>query len=244
MNIAFYTAASGVKTFQKGMDTLANNMANINTNGYKEIRSAFSEQLYTNMTHYAEREGRDLKTGHGVKQISTDVIFGQGTPMQTDRNLDFCIIGDGFFGIRTKPDNEMRYTRNGNFSLQLNGKKTNLITGSGDVLTDKKGKAIEVSIDENNNIDMEKLLNEMGIYEFDNPYALEPEGTSLYSENERTGKGIISKNASIKTGMLEGSNVDMSKEMSEVIMTQRAFQFNARVVQIADELEQTVNTLR
>ncbi len=247
MNIAFRTGALGLSGYQKGMDTLANNIANVNNHGYKTMRSSFSDLLYNDMTHYAQKNGKDIRTGLGVKQIATDYMFEQGAPQTTDRDLDFCIIGSGFFQIISgdKKDKSVKYTRDGNFSLKLEKDGAYLVhSASQKYVADKKGQKIKVNMNSDGTVDTAQILKNLGIYKFDNPYAMDPDGSNLLSDNVLTGKPQADNISEVKSGMLEGSTVDVSRQMSDIIITQRSFQFNSRVVQIADEMEQEVNKLR
>ena len=247
MNIAFRTGALGLMAYQKGMDTLANNMANVNNNGYKAMRSSFSDLLYSDLTHYAEKGGQDIKTGLGVKQVATDYMFEQGAPQTTERDLDFCIVGNGFFGLVSgdKKNKEIKYTRDGNFSLRLEKDGAYLVhSASQNYVADKKGKKIKVNIKPDGSVDQAQILKDLGIFKFDNPHAMKPEGSNLLSANALTGKPQEDKESDVRVGMLEGSSVDISRQMTDVMITQRAFQFNSRIVQIADEMEQEVNKLR
>lgn len=256
MNSTFHIGASGLKYHQKNMDVLSNNMANVNTYGYKGQRLSFENQLYTTMkgnvreeqTEAVLAQGQDLMSGHGVKASAVDTLFEQGILQNTDNPMDYAIVGEGMFGLLA-PNGEKKYTRAGNFIISMDGKKAYLKTPQGDFVTDVKGKKLAVPYNDKNQVDFVKLNAQIGIFQFPNKYALEQAGGNAYRETVQSGKAIPAdgKKAErpvVMQNFLEGSSVDISQQMTDVIVAQKAFQFSAKVVQIADEMEQIVNTLR
>lgn len=260
MNTTFRIGSSGLKYHQKNLDVLGNNIANVNTYGFKTERMSFSSQLYTSMqgnprpAQDAERtgepliEGQDIMTGHGVRTASVDTLFEQGAPYSTENPMDYAIMGEGMFGLLTG-SGEKRYTRTGNFIISMEGSKPYLKTTQGDYVTDVKGKKIQIPYKTSGEIDHEKLSPSIGIFVFPNKYGLEQAGGNTYVETTQSGKpipadGKKANRPDILQSFLEGSSVDISKQMVDLILAQKAFQFSAKVVQVGDEVEQIINSLR
>ncbi|MDO5601209.1 MAG: flagellar hook-basal body protein [Oscillospiraceae bacterium] len=247
MNIGFYNGVSGLMASQAKMDVLANNMANINTSGFKASRVNFQDLLYTEM--YVNNEEPEL-VGHGAKASSVDLLFEQGMMNSTGRELDFAIVGDGFFGLQT-PQGETVYTRNGAFQIQLAGNRGYLVSTDGSYVLDTKGKPITLKKkDGTDTFDTEGLLEKLGVYTFENPYGLSPTSGSSFYPTELSGEANLFKGKKedatfeVRQYTLERSNVDTAQQMVDVIMTQKAYQFNARVIQTADQMDEIINTLR
>ncbi len=229
---AFYTAAVGTVQVQKGFDVLSNNIANVSTSGFKQSKSSFADLLYTNIR--ASEEDTNLKLGHGAKLKKTDVLHTQGMFQQTERQLDYAIEGNGYFGVETTDG--IKYTRCGNFEMSEIDGKFYLTATQGGYVLDSKGGRIEVTNAQND--------FDIGVYEFKNTDGLAIEGGLFFNPTETSGEATAVAEPALKRGYLEGSNVDMGQAMADVISLQRAFQFNARMVQTADEVMQTVNSLR
>lgn len=263
---AFYTAATGVSAMQKGMDIVANNIANANTQGFKSSKASFADLVYTNI-HEKEGDSK-LKNGHGSAVVKSDVLHNQSGIIGTDRTLDFALVSDGFFAIETL--NGTKYTRQGDFNMVKLGNKFYLADSEGGYVLDPKGKRIEIKeseievVDDSNTgtgdgtgtavktktvrsgvPDQVAPLN-VGVFTFANNDALNIEGKMYFSETEASGKPIALKasDEAYKRAYLENSNTDMAQSMADVITLQRSFQFNTRMVQMADEVMQTVNALR
>ncbi len=248
MNIAFYTAVSGMMTYQQDMDVLAHNMANVNTTGFKPLKSSFSDLLYSAMD--TKVEGNHM-TGHGVRSAATDLIFGQGPLEQTANDMDFAIVGQGFFAVDRGGD-QLEYTRNGAFSVSAERGRAYLVTLDGGYVLDERGRQIELGFIGNSNVvDVEGIQERIGIYTFSNPYGLIPTDGGSFLETVISGEAQSADRAGadalpneLVQGALERSGVDMGQQMVDVIQSQRAFQINARILQTADEIEQVINNLR
>lgn len=235
MNTAFYTSSVGTVQLQKGMDVVANNIANISTTGYKAGTTSFSDLLHTQMKGMAP----NLKVGHGTKLEKTDTIFEQGMFRPTGRNLDYAIAeANGFFGVVN--NGEMSFTRDGNFSLseQPNGTFM-LVSSRGGYVADPNGNPIII----NDPSKLEETQLNIGTFAFENLDGLMRNEQGEYSVTDKSGNPI-SVTAETRRGYLEESTVNLPSEITNSIMIQRAFQMNARMVQIADEVEQTINNLR
>jgi flagellar basal-body rod protein FlgG len=258
MNIAFCNGVSGLITYQQDLDVLAHNIANVNTNGYKSTRTAFEDLLYTEMDTNAELKHL---TGHGIRSRSIDLLMDQGSPRQTSRQLDFAIMGEGFFAVER--NGRVEYTRDGvlSISMEEDGKDGYLVAGDGGYILDSKGKRIKLERDkETNQFITENLTDKIGVYLFSNPYGLEQTTQSSFVETPISGAPYViaepkannrrkddeaqTKPYSVLQMAVESSNVNLADEMVGMIVTQRAYQMNAKMVQTADQLEEIVNNLR
>ena len=242
MNIAFYSGVSGLIAYQEQMDTIAHNMANVNTAGYKPLRNEFSDLLYTRM---AINYPQEKLVGHGVRTSKVELLYGQGNLETTNYPLDFALASEGFFAV-DRGTGTIEYTRNGAFDLSVEEKKIYLVTADGGYVLDEKGKPIEVKRAEDGSIDYADVQERLGVYRFENPYGLEWTTGSSYRESAVSGRAeaVPNRTANIRSGALERSGVDVGQQMVDVIMTQKSYQFNAKIVQTADELEEIINNLR
>lgn len=246
MNITFFNGVSGLIAFQEDMNALSHNMANVNTTGYKGTRTAFEDLLYTEMDLNGERP----LTGHGTRVESLDLLLGQGTPRQTGRPLDLAIIGEGFFAVERA--GQVEYTRNGSFSISLEGRnKGYLVTQDGAYVLNARGRRIELEKKDNSEVfDTSNLTELVGIYQFSNPYGLERTNMASFLETETSGAARASRPGrddlpyELVQSAVESSNVQLTDEMANLIVTQRAYQMSAKMVQTADALEEIVNNLR
>ncbi len=226
----FYTATAGANSNQTYLDVISNNLANIQTEGYKSLKPEFSDLLYTNLT---QAGNGSLMVGSGSKIDKTDTLFSEGTLIQTDKLTDFAILGDGFFAIQK--EDEILYTRTGAFTVGNIDGENYLMLDSGYVLDNNEEPIILTEGENEINI---------GVYKFTNNFDLERVGNNLFRIANENAEYEISEVAEVKRGYIEGSNVVLSQEMVKMIQTQRAFQFNSRIIQVADEIEQTINSLR
>lgn len=245
--IAFYTGASGMRAFQEKMNVVSHNIANVNTNGYKPRRAAFEDLLYSRMN--TNVEGEHL-VGHGVKQEHVDQIMAEGALDLTSHPLDFAITGPGFFQVDNQGEKE--YTRNGAFNLSMQGNTPTLVTDDGAFVLDKGGNRITLAKGTNGEYDLDSLKDRLGVYTFDNQWGLEARNASRFVVSENSGEarliqtGVVANGQSTEVlqGYLELSGVNLGNEMIEVIMAQRAFQVNSRVLQTADQVAEELNSLR
>lgn len=252
----FYTARSGLMTHQEHMNTIANNMANVNTVGFKPMRSAFKDLIYQNINR---QKGENVAMlGHGVKINKNDISMLQGALQPTEYTFDFAIIDEGgFFAVQNPVTEEIFYTRAGDFRLSNEDGTYYLVTGNNEYVLDADGSPIEVEEEEyeqikdanGNVIATGDIINPfdpsvIGVYRFQNPWGLESKGNNNFAETGMSGPAEAIETPTLKRGYLENSAVSISDEMVNVIESQRAFSFSARMVQVADEIEQTVNSLR
>lgn len=265
MSIAFYTGVAGMLASQSHMDVTSNNIANINTVGYKTQESVFQNLLYTRMNIHENygNTAADTDTentvdgdntaksydmvGHGVRIGAVNLLYKQGGYLSTGRTLDFAIDGEGLFAVETDSD-EVQYTRNGNFSIDIEGKKAYLVTTDGSHVLTSKGKRVSLELDDNGSPITNGLADDTGLYHFSNPYGLTPANGGSFTANDVSGKAIAAKatdtTSTIVQGYLENSNVELSDQMVNMIQAQRSFQMNARVVQTSDEIDEMINNLR
>jgi flagellar basal body rod protein FlgG len=230
---AYYTATNGAISNKNYLDVISNNMANIQTEGFKKSKPEFSDLIYTNMrgTKGADTE---LKSGSGSKISKVDVVFSQGTPYQTGVKTDFAILGEGFFAVQFEEEN--LFTRGGSFEI-TNIDDENYLTYQGGYILNNQEEPIIIK----NSDDIDSI--EIGVFTFNNNADLEQAGNNLYRISNEDAEFNLAE-AKVLKGYLEASNVEISDEMVKLIQIQRAFQLNSTVIKTADEIEQTINTLR
>lgn len=238
----FYTARTGLKAHQEHMNTIANNMANVNTHGFKPMRTAFKDLIYDNLNRPDVEN--EVMIGHGVKINKNDIMMGQGPLQPTNYALDYAILQEnGYFAVTDAEETEVFYTRAGDFRLSEEDDNYYLVTGDGHYVLDEDESTIEVLFDEEN----KPILDvNIGVFSFPNHYGLSMVGNNRFAANEISGEAeaLEDPNLLVKNGYLEGSGVEIAKEMADVIEASKAFSFSSRMVQVADEVEQTVNALR
>lgn len=239
MNIGFYTARSGVLTMQEGVDVVSNNISNVNTTGFKAIRTSFSDLLYTTQ----KPENPKAQTGHGVRNTKTDLMYKQGALMKTDRDLDFVALDDGFFAVQGN-NQDISFTKDGSFYISKEGNDWYLVTAKGENVLNYDKTPIKIEKTKEGNVDGEKLMQNLGVFKFKNPNALEPQGNNKFNSTESSGDGVADKTLDKLTGALELSTIDLAEQMVGLMKFQRGLQVNAKMVQTADELENIVNNLR
>jgi len=257
---ALFTAATGMDAQQIRIDTIANNLANVGTTGFKKSRAEFQDLFYETLTAPGAQaaDGTTVPTGaqvgHGVKLGGVNQIFTQGTRTNTGRDFDLSIDGDGFFQITTT-GGETFYTRDGSFHLDANG---NLVTDRGDLLEPNIQipiDAIQVTVLADGTVsaliagqNTPQQLGQLEIARFQNPSGLRAVGGNLYvpsnsSGNVETGTPGDIGFGTIAQGFLESSNVNMAEELVKMILAQRAFEVNSRVIQAGDEMLQRAANL-
>ena len=267
---ALWSAASGMIAQQTSVDTISNNLANVNTTGYKTETAEFKSLLYqTLQTRSTSANGSEkpvpAQVGLGVRTASITSRMSQGALTATESDTDFAISGSGFFAVRGE-DGETYYTRNGDFNYMVGTNGMMLANSAGLPVLDSNGNAIEfgpeidtskITIsetgqlmypDETNN--PQSLGFSIGIFQFSNPAGLEKTSGSLMKEtaasaaaiNEATGLNIVK--STISQGYLESSNVQVVDEMVNMIVAQRAYEMNSKAIQAADDMLSQANNLR
>lgn len=268
---SLWTGATGMIAQQLNVDNISNNLANVNTTGYKTEMMEFKSLLYqTIQTRTTTKNGETNKpigaeVGLGVRNSSIMSIFTQGAPQATELDTDFAIDGQGLFGIQGEDDTTY-YTRNGHFVFAMGNEGLTLTTSDGfPVLSTEEEPIVledgmvvdKVSISKNGELfypDENDTLRSMGItiglWQFNNPSGLDKIGDSLYQETEASGEAMNEteneslKRSSLKQGYLEGSNVQIADEMVNLIVAQRAYEMNSKVITTSDEMMQQANSLK
>ncbi|MDR0454851.1 MAG: flagellar basal-body rod protein FlgG [Deferribacteraceae bacterium] len=258
---SLYTAATGMSAQQKNIDNTANNLANVNTQGFKKGRIIFEDLMYQelkaagSMTSTGIIHPTGIQEGMGVNMISIEKIFSQGSFQYTENPLDVMIEGDGFFQVQL-PDGSMGYTRQGAFKIDANG---DIVTPQGYLLfpnINVPENALELSISQNGiwsvylpGDTQETEIGQIEIARFINPAGLKALGENLYIETGASGAAqvsIPSENGfgSLRQLFLEMSNVNVVDEMVSMITAQRAYEMDSKAIQTSDEMLQIANGLK
>lgn len=248
MNSSFYVAANGAAAQQTRMDSVANNLANINTVGYKRTDTTFGDLIKYNMSRGAEQP--QVTNGTGIRVESNKTIFDQGSFMPTERDTDFVIDGKGFFALQDPLTGERSYTRAGNFEYTQFGDSYRLTNQNGKYVLDAGGQFIEQPVtmtDENGDV-MEQptyaIPLNMAVYEFPVTDGMVRNGQGEYVPTEKNGQPRLIEDAKVLSGVQEASNVELSVEMTSIIESQRAYSYALKMVQTSDEVENVINSLR
>ncbi len=273
MDMSFYTAAVGASAQQSKLDVISNNLANNSSYGFKARRPVFTDLLYSNMNAAQNAESK-LKAGSGIRMEKTDLVEDQGALDFTGADLDFAIMGEGFFGLIDPTSKAVTYTRDGSFQLSQVGDNFYLTSSNGKwvmgadkkPIVVKKAKGINEE-DENTTMntdggDMEDILKQMveeietkmydskqlniGLFDFPNTNGLLDLGRNEYAPVEKNGKPftVVATRENVYRGALERSNVDIADQFAKVIESQRAYQYALKMVQTSDEVVSTINGLR
>ena len=251
---AFYNAASGLEAQQKNINIISNNIANINTIGFKKDRINFKDALYVAMTNPEDPDSEaNLMQGNGVIVDSVSKVFTEGNYVETGSVLDVAICNEaGFFVVRDA-NGEEGYTRDGNFKISVEDGNSYLVTGSGEYVLGVDNDIIQIDgdidklqIDEFGNLynEFHELFATLNIVHFNNPEGLQPLGNNLYRMTDESGEPLEVENPNIKHKFIEQSNVDLAEEMINLIKAQRAYQISSKALTTADEMERMANNLR
>ncbi|MCP3983648.1 MAG: flagellar basal-body rod protein FlgG [bacterium] len=253
---AMFTAATGMDAQQLRIDTIANNLANVSTTGFKKSRAEFQDLFYETLQAPGAQsaDGTTLPTGaqvgHGVKLGGMNRVFSQGTRTNTGRDFDLSIDGDGLFQI-ADTGGQVLYTRDGSFHLDSDG---NLVNDQGNLLDPNIQipiDAIQVTVLQDGTVSAliagqtaPQQLGQLEIARFANPSGMRALGNNLFVPSESSGDAETGTPGStgfgtIGQGFLESSNVNMAEELVKMILAQRAFEVNSRVIQAGDEMLQT-----
>jgi flagellar basal-body rod protein FlgG len=257
---ALYSAASGMEAQQFAMDTVSNNLANVNTTGFRRNEARFQDLVYQEMRAPGSPVGASVvpvgqDVGLGVKVGSSEKIFTQGNLEQTDNPLDVAIQGDGFFQV-TMPDGTTAYTRDGSFKRDANGA---IVTADGYFLQPQitiPQNAQNLSIGEDGTVtalvpgsNVPQQLGQIQVARFVNPAGLSPlGGQNLYTQTAASGAPIVTQAGingagTLQGGYLENSNVQVVQEIVNMIVSQRAFEANSKSITASDEMLQTANQI-
>ena len=245
MNISFYTARTGLIAQQQGMNIYANNIANVNTIGYKPLRPSFAECIYT--LQHPQRE--EFQTGHGQYLSKTDLMWAQGGLIASEMPLDIALPNDGFF-MTVNAYGETFLTRDGRFGITNTGEQWELVHGNGDFVLGHDGERIVIPFlpgrnDElSTDIDYDTLYGMIGVYFVPNNWGLDQASDNRFVVTDRSGAAMSDPEADKVPFAIENSSTDLAGDMVRVIETQRSYQLNAKMVQVSDEIMKTVNNLR
>lgn len=246
MNQSFYIGAVGAQQQLKRLNVHADNIANVNTFGFKANRSDFSALIYQNRLGVEE----ELPMGVGTKLMMTSTDFSQGAVADTGRKLDYMIEGEGFFALVDLTTGEISYTRNGAFykaeHLQDSGEVDEngdpimesvycLSDGKGRFVLSQMGGLIEVE-------DTDEMLP-IGIFDYNNYNGMTQIEGTRYQPVDKNG-GLWFGTGKLRQGVIEMSNADLADEITKVIESQRAYGMALKMVQTSDEIETTINGLR
>lgn len=268
---SLWSAASGMISQQTAVDTIANNLANVNTTGYKSEKAEFKSLLYqTLQTRTTSANGEEkpipAQVGLGTRIASITSSFKQGSRQESQSDTAFAIDGDGFFAVRGA-DGETYYTRNGDFKLSVNADNSvTLVTSDGYAVLDTNGNPINIPA----GVNTSKLVvstdgqfgyqdavgnyiplnQQLGVFQFNNPAGLEKLSSSLLAVTDASGAAINEatavniKKSNVIAGYLEGSNVQVADEMVNLIVAQRAYEMNSKAIQAADDMLGQANQLK
>jgi len=254
---ALWTAASGMQAQQLNVDNISNNLANVNTSGFKKSRVDFQDVIYQTLKSpgaSAEQSTQiptGLSVGLGVRPVATQKIFTQGNMQQTNNALDLVIEGDGFFQV-SLPDGTVAYTRDGAFKRDSQG---NMVTSDGILLQPAitiPSEAKEINIGTDGTVSYKvagqsdiQQAGKIELVRFANPAGLSPLGRNLFQQTDASGEATNDGVGTIQQGWLEMSNVQVVEEMVSMIVAQRAYETNSKAIQASDQmLEQAANLRR
>jgi flagellar basal-body rod protein FlgG len=258
---SLYTAASGMSAQQMNLDNIANNLANASTTGFRHRRLQFQDLLYQNVVVPGSAATQQttvsagLQVGLGARPVATEILQDQGDFNTTNNPLDLAIQGTGFFQVKT-PSGTTAYTRSGNFHLDAQG---NVVTSDGDALLPAitiPPNALSVSVGTDGTVSVtlpnQTAAQQMGTIQlamFPNPGGLTSMGKNLFLATTASGEAVIGTAGgneglgTIQQGSLEQSNVNVVEEFVAMILAQRSYESNSRVVKASDEMLQQLSSM-
>ena len=258
---ALKIASTGMLAQQLYVDTTANNLANINTTGYKKARVGFEDLLYENISPLLPPEAREgslvasVQLGHGTRPVYAHKIFTQGDSEETGNSLDILIEGEGFLRF-TAPDGTTAYSRDGSLQVDAWGR---IVNSKGyplepEISVPEETQSIEISPDGTVSAalvgqDDQEILGQVELAHFVNPAGLEAIGGNLFKRTEAAGEVALYTPGqgglgTLRQGFLERSNVNIVEEMINMIVAQRAYEINAKAIQTAEDMLALVNQLK
>jgi flagellar basal-body rod protein FlgG len=258
MNQALWIAKTGLDAQQTRMSVVSNNLANVNTTGFKQDRAVFEDLLYQNVRQSGGQTSQDtelptgLNVGTGVRVVATEKLFTQGGMLQTGNALDVAIKGRGFFQV-LMPDGNLAYTRDGTFQKNAEGE---LVTANGysiqpSIQIPQDAQSVTIGADGTVSVQLPgqaqpSSVGNLDTVDFVNPTGLQPIGENLYIETASSGTanpGTPGQDGfgSLVQGALEGSNVNVVAELVNMIETQRAYEMNSKAISTNDQMMQYLN---
>ena len=258
---SLWISKTGLDAQQTQMDVIANNLANVSTNGFKRSRAVFEDLLYQNIRQPGAQSSQQtqlpsgLQIGTGVRPVATERIFTQGNLQQTGNDKDVAIQGDGFFQVLL-PDGSTAYTRDGAFQIDNQGQ---LVTSSGfavqpaitlppNIQSLTIGRDGTVSVTQADAPENVVQVGTLQLATFINPAGLQAKGENLYIETAASGTANINQPGSNGAGLLsqgyaETSNVNVVEELVNMIQTQRAYEINSKAITTSDQMLQKLTQL-
>ena len=256
---ALQTASTGMEAQQMNLNTIANNLANVNTTGFKKNKIEFQDMLYQKKRAVGAEEGAGnlvpagVEVGNGARVASTAKIYSQGQVTQTGEKMDVAIQGDGFFEVQ-RPDGTTAYTRDGGFKLASDGR---VVTNDGlPVLSGFQPIPVDaqsVTISNNGQVTVQtpggSQTFQVQLVRFNNPAGLRSTGNNLLEETPASGTPTLGNPAeagfgSLLQNYLETSNVNVAEEMVNMILAQRAYEVNSKAIQSSDQMMEQTNNLK
>ncbi len=250
---ALWVAKTGLDAQQTRMAVISNNLANVNTTGFKKSRPLFEDLVYQNIRQVGAQSTQNtelpsgLQLGTGVRTVATEKIHTQGNLLQTENSLDVAVSGRGFFQI-LMPNGDINYTRNGEFKLDSTGQ---IVTSGGlllepaitvppDTITLTIGRDGTVSALQPGS-PIPAVLGQIQLADFVNPTGLDPVGENLFRESVSSGAPVIgtpgeNEYGALFQGSLETSNVNVVEELVNMIETQRAYEMNSKAISTTDQM--------
>jgi flagellar basal-body rod protein FlgG len=258
MDASMWIAKTGLDAQQMRMSVISNNLANVNTTGFKRDRASFEDMLYQNIRQPGSQVTADnqsptgLMLGTGVRLVATEKMHMQGSIMTTQNALDMAITGDGFFQIQ-QPDGSLAYTRDGSFKINAEGQ---IVTANGQPLEPAiviPPNTSNIAIGQDGTVSVEltagggtQVLGQVEIARFVNPAGLQSLGQNLLRETAASGAPVVLAPGNegagqIMQGALEASNVNVVEEMVNMIETQRAYEINSKAISAVDGMLRFLN---
>ncbi|MFL6717038.1 MAG: flagellar basal-body rod protein FlgG [Burkholderiaceae bacterium] len=257
---SLWIAKTGLDAQQTQMDTIANNLANVSTSGFKRSRAVFEDLLYQNLRQPGAQTSQQtqlpsgLQVGTGVRTVATERIFTQGNLQQTSNDKDLAIQGSGFFQV-LMPDGTTAYTRDGSFQVDNQGQ---MVTSSGFVIQPAitiPANAQSISIGRDGTVSVTQpgstnatQVGQLQLATFINPAGLESRGENLYVETTASGNPSTNTPGTngagmVSQGYVETSNVNVAEELVNMIQTQRAYEINSKAITTSDQMLQKLTQL-
>ncbi|MEK8023410.1 MAG: flagellar basal-body rod protein FlgG [Candidatus Hydrogenedentota bacterium] len=260
MTRALYTAATGLAAQQFNTDVIANNLANVNTTGFKRARAHFQDLLYQTVhlagtpSSVGTQVPSGVQVGHGTSIVSTERIFTQGSFRQTENQFNIAIEGSGFFQIQL-PDGSVAYTRDGSFERDSTGQ---IVTHSGFLLQPAiqvDPTAVNIEINQQGIVTQQLAdgtlqgVGTIQLTNFVNPAGLQALGTNTYRETAASGPPLTGNpgqngTGALRQGFIEISNVNVAEELIDLIVAQRAYEVNSKSIQTQDSILSTASSLK
>lgn len=258
MDASMWIAKTGLDAQQMRMSVISNNLANVNTTGFKRDRASFEDMLYQNLRQPGGQIGANeqaptgLMLGTGVRIVSTDKTHTQGSMVTTNNALDVAIQGEGFFQI-AQADGTIGYSRDGTFKLSATGQ---LVTSNGALLQPAitiPANVSSITIGQDGNVSVTmpngggtQIIGQIQVARFVNPAGLQSIGQNLLKETQASGApqvGVPGQNGAghLQQGALEASNVNVVEEMVNMIETQRAYEINSKAISAVDGMLRFLN---